>query len=84
MPTLHVTNIPKARYEALRLRAKRNHRSISAEVLALLETQIPTRAELKKRNDAIDKILQLRKTMRRSTRDNSQSTEEIIREDRER
>ena len=49
MATLYVENIPKDLYEALRGRAKARRRSIAAEVLALLEENIPTQKELKAR-----------------------------------
>jgi plasmid stability protein len=38
MATLCVKNVPDDRYEALRRQAKRNHRSIRAEFLELLQT----------------------------------------------
>ena len=49
MPTLYVENIPVDLYEALRGRARLHHRSIAAEILALLEENIPTKKELKER-----------------------------------
>lgn len=42
MPALYVENVPKDLYEALRTRAHERHRSIAAEVLSLLEENIPT------------------------------------------
>ena len=42
MATLYVENVPDDLYEALRSRAKARRRSIAAEVLALLEENIPT------------------------------------------
>ena len=47
MATLYVENVPDDLYEALRNRAKAQHRSIAAEVLALLEQNVPTAQELK-------------------------------------
>src|SRR5436309_2816208 len=49
MPTLYVENVPKDVYDALRARAKSHRRSIAAEVLSLLEQNIPTEKELKAR-----------------------------------
>jgi antitoxin FitA len=37
MPTLHVRNIPDALYERLRQRAQEENRSLSAEVVMLLD-----------------------------------------------
>ena len=38
MATLHVRNIPDHLYERLRVRAAAEHRSLSAEVIGLLES----------------------------------------------
>ncbi len=37
MPTLHVRNVPKTLYDRLRQRAQERNRSISAEVVVLLD-----------------------------------------------
>ncbi|MBK8129185.1 MAG: hypothetical protein IPK53_09795 [bacterium] len=37
MPTLHVRNVPEALYDRLRERAQERNRSLSAEVLILLD-----------------------------------------------
>jgi len=83
MATLYVENIPKELYEALRSRAKARRRSIAAEVLALLEENIPTAQELKAREDLFRKIIRLRAKEITSGR-TYPSSEEMIREDRER
>ncbi len=83
MATLYVENIPDDGYAALRARAKKNKRSIAAEVLALLKDFVPTEAELKKRWKAIDALKQLR-SMPPLTPGPFPSAEEMIREDRER
>jgi hypothetical protein len=49
MPTLYVENVPRDLYEALPKRAKSQRRSIAAEVIMLLEKNIPTERELKRR-----------------------------------
>ena len=56
MATLYVENVPDDIYKALRKRAKANRKSIAAEVIALLEQQIPTDAELKRRRKIFDRI----------------------------
>jgi len=83
MATLRVTNVPEARYRALRKLAKRNHRSISGEVLALLERWVRTDAELKKRRKAGEQLARLREQVSVGT-EPYQPAEETIREDRER
>ncbi len=83
MPTLYVENVPKELYEALRRRARERHRSIAAEVLALLEESIPTERELKARLGFVRKL----ESMRSKTPASSGSlatTEEMQREDRAR
>ena len=83
MATLYVENIPDDLYEALRSRAKARRRSIAAEVLALLEENVPTAQELKARHEWVRKLERLRKQQTGSGR-RFPSTEEMIREDRER
>ena len=60
MATLYVENVPEELYQALRSRAKSRRRSIAAEVLCLLEENIPTAAELKSRHEWVRKIVRLR------------------------
>jgi plasmid stability protein len=83
MATLYVENVPDDLYEALRNRAKAQHRSIAAEVLSLLELNVPTAQELKKREDLLAKLIQIRSTLPPEGRV-FPSAEEMIREDRER
>ncbi|MBZ5642760.1 MAG: hypothetical protein LAO19_08380 [Acidobacteriia bacterium] len=83
MATLYVENIPDDLYEALRSRAKARRRSIAAEVLALLEENIPTAQELKARHEWVLKLDQLRNQQTAPGR-SFPSAEEMIREDRER
>jgi plasmid stability protein len=56
MPTLYVENVPEELYEALRARAQKNRKSITAEVLALLEENVPTPAELARRKEWIRRL----------------------------
>jgi len=83
MATLYVENVPDELYEALRSQAKARRRSIAAEVVALLEEYVPTAEALKSRNEWVRKITQLRKQEEASGR-TYPSSEEMIREDRER
>jgi plasmid stability protein len=83
MPTLYVENVPKDLYEALRGRARGRHRSIAAEVLALLEENVPTPKELKARRAFLRLAEEIRS---KSVKGKAlvRSTEELVREDRER
>jgi plasmid stability protein len=83
MATLYVENIPDDLYQALRSRAKARRRSIAAEVLALLEENVPTARELRSRHEWVRKLARLRKQHARAGRA-FPSAEEMIREDRER
>jgi plasmid stability protein len=83
MPTLYVENVPDELYEALRSQAKARRRSISAEVLALLEENIPTEQELKAREGLFQRIIRMREDLPKS-KGPFPSAEEMIREDRER
>jgi plasmid stability protein len=83
MATLYVENVPDDLYEALREQAKKHRKSIAAEVIELIERQVPTAAELERRHDFYLKALRM--TARKPLSPGPfPSTEEIIREDRER
>lgn len=82
MATLYVENVPTKLYEALRGRARRRHRSIAAEVLSLLEENIPTERELRARRALLRKAEQMH--ARASVTRRFPSTEEMQREDRAR
>jgi plasmid stability protein len=83
MATLYVENVPDDLYEALRSQAKARRRSIAAEVLALLEENVPTEKQLKARQDLVARIIRLRAKEKSEGR-SFPSSEEMIREDRER
>ena len=81
MATLYVENIPDDLYEALRGRARQHRKSIAAEVLALLEENVPTAKELKARREFILRLTRLR-AQRSASRGPFPSAEEMQREDR--
>jgi plasmid stability protein len=83
MPTLYVENVPKDLYQALRARARKNRSSIAAEVIALLKDNVPTAAELKRRKRAFEELMRLQASTPPGPGP-FPSTEEMIREDRER
>jgi plasmid stability protein len=83
MPTLYVENVPDELYRGLRQRARENRSSIAAEVIALLERNIPTAAEMKRRQQFYQRMAKFRN--HRAQSDGSfPATEQMIREDRER
>ena len=83
MATLYVENVPEDIYKALRKRAHANRKSIAAEVILLLQQNIPTEAELKRRREFYDRMADLR-AKPLLTPGPFPSAEEMIREDRER
>jgi plasmid stability protein len=83
MPTLYVENVPRDLYEAVRARAKKKRTSIAAEVIELLKENVPTAAELKRRKALYDRLVSLR-SYKPPVPGPFPSTEEMIREDRER
>jgi plasmid stability protein len=83
MPTLYVENVPKQLYQALRARARKNRSSIAAEVIALLKDNVPTAAELKRRKRAFEDLMRVQASTPPGPGP-FPSTEEMIREDRER
>lgn len=83
MATLYVENVPDDLYKALRQRARERHRSIAAEVLALLGENVPTASELRARRELLRKLEQVR-SKRAAARGSLPSTEEMQRQDRAR
>jgi plasmid stability protein len=83
MPTLYVENVPKDLYQALRARARKNRSSIAAEVIALLKDNVPTPQELRRRKRAFEDLMRLQASTAPGPGP-FPSTEEMIREDRER
>jgi len=83
MATLYVENVPDDLYRALRARAKQNRKSIAAEVLSLLEQNIPTAAELKRRQKLAKQLSLIRSASSLSPGPFA-SSEQMVREDRER
>jgi plasmid stability protein len=83
MATLYVENIPDALYEALRNRARRHRKSIAAEVLSLLEDNVVTAEELKRRREFFNSVRKMQARGPRTTR-SLPTTEEMQRGDRAR
>lgn len=83
MATLYVENVPDDRYKALREQAKRKGKSMAAEVIDLLSRTVPTKEELKKRQQAIEKLKGIRESPPLGP-GAFPTTEEMIHEDRER
>jgi plasmid stability protein len=83
MATLYVENVPEEIYKALRKRARSSRTSIAAEVIALLKQNVPTEAELKRRREFYDRMVELSSRLP-LVPGPFPSAEEMIREDRER
>jgi plasmid stability protein len=83
MATLYVENIPDELYEALRTRAQTNRKSIAAEVLKLLQENIPTSAELDRRKKILERIRKQHSALPESSGP-FPSTEDMLRQDRNR
>ena len=83
MATLYVQNVPDDLYEALRRHAQHNRKSIAAEVISLLEQNVPTNEELKSRRDFLRQVRRLQ-SQNSTTIGPFPSTEELQREDRSR
>jgi plasmid stability protein len=83
MPALYVENVPADLYQALRKRARENRKSIAAEVISLLERNIPTAKELQGRREFYKRMAELRARPPESSGP-FPTTEEMIREDRDR
>jgi len=83
MATLYVENFPDELYEALRKRAKERRSSIAAEVTALVKHNVPTESELKARRAFLKKLSKIH-SKRVPENATFPSTEEMLREDRDR
>jgi len=83
MATLYVENFPDDRYEALRQRAKKNGKSMAAQVIELMAQLVPTEAEMKKRLKAFKELERIR-ALEPLGPGPFPTAEEMIREDRER
>jgi plasmid stability protein len=83
MATLYVKNIPNDLYEALRERARAGRRSIAAEILALLEENVPTKKELRDRHNLLRKLVRTQ-AKRKKFGQVFPSAEEVLRGDRAR
>jgi plasmid stability protein len=82
MATLYVENVPDDLYDALKRRARDNRKSIAAEVLVLLEENVPTEMELKRRKKLFEELKMLRSAA--FPPGSYVSSEEMVREDRKR
>lgn len=83
MPTLYVENVPEELYEALRARAKARRKSIAAEVIELIQQNVPTAVELARRKQFLKAVTKISR-QKPAGRGPFPSTEEMLREDRER
>jgi hypothetical protein len=81
MPTLYVERVPDELCKALRERARKNRKSIAAEVLTLLEENAPTAKELARRKAFLQRARKLR-ARRAVSAVLFPATEEMQREDR--
>jgi plasmid stability protein len=83
MATLYVENIPDELYESLRSHARKHRKSIAAEILTMLEEKFPSERELRRRRSIVRQLDQAR-TSPPLGPGPFPSTEEMLREDRER
>ncbi len=83
MATLYVENVPDDVYAALRKKAQERRSSIAAEIVSLLRQNYPTDIELEKRRQAFKRFERLRDSKPLGPGP-FPSTDEMIREDRER
>jgi plasmid stability protein len=81
MPTLYVENVPEHLYDALKQRARQKRKSISSEVLSLLEENVVTAAEQRSRQQFLREAQRLR-SQRSNPKRKFDPAEELQREDR--
>lgn len=78
MPTLHVRNVPEDLYERIRQQSQAKNRSISAEVITLLQRALEERA---RSQDEVLKGIRRRRFFRPEEAGAPDSTE-LLRQDR--
>jgi plasmid stability protein len=83
MATLYVENIPDELYESLRSHARKHRKSIAAEILTMLEERFPSQRELRRRQSVVRQLDRAR-TSSPLGPGPFPSTEEMLRQDRER
>ncbi len=81
MPDLYVRNVPAQLYEDLKRRAAAEGRSLSAEVIALLDAAINRRTTIDP--EALERLREMRERLLRP-HGTFPSNVDLIREDRER
>lgn len=81
MATLYVRNFPDDLYQKLRTLAAENHRSLSAQVIVLIEEGLSREHLRERRLQALKNISELRATLEPSSGPDSL---ELLREDRDR
>lgn len=81
MATLHVRNVPDDLYERIRQRAAAENRSLSAEVVALLEAMVGSSND--DHSELYDRIQRRRRALQQAVGTFPSSTE-LLREDRSR
>lgn len=85
MATLHVRNVPDDLYERLRRKAEAEGRSLSAEVIRLLDSYLPRRPMTPEERKAyFDRLRREREAQRLRYGGNLPSSVEDIRADRDR
>ena len=83
MATLYVETVPDDVYKALRKKARKNRKSIAAEVIELLERNVPTAEELRHRREFAERLKKI-SSQPPLSEGPFPTIEEMIREDRER
>jgi len=83
MATLYVENVPEELYEALRTYSQAHRKSIAAQVIELIEENIPTKRELARRRQLVRLAAKIRREQP-PPRGPFPSAEEMLREDRNR
>lgn len=84
MPTLYVENVPADLLKAVKERAKKENRSMAAEVIETLKNRYPTEEVMAARRRLYEFSVALRERQRKRNFRKGKTAEQMIREDRER
>ncbi|MHB0999979.1 MAG: FitA-like ribbon-helix-helix domain-containing protein [Armatimonadota bacterium] len=82
MPTLYVRDFPDELHQKIKKLADRKHRSLSAEVIVLIDEALKYEEASRKQSSVLDRIAERRRSY--TARADASNSLELLREDRER
>lgn len=82
MPVLYVRDFPEELHQKIKKLAEKKHRSLSAEVIVLIDEALKYEEASRKQSSALDRIAERRRSY--TARADAAGSLELLREDRDR